>query len=112
MEEYGIAETIKVARPDAVEFEELKIPERFYPTGGHAKESWRSMFYANLIADFIDEILAGGDRNQGNFDDGAAVQEVDQRRRAVVPGAAVGRPAAGAIRRWFQEPSAVVKATY
>jgi len=76
VEEYGVAETIKVARPDAVEFEELKIPERFYPTGGHAKESWRSMFYANLIKDYIDEILAGGDRNQGNFDDGAAVQEV------------------------------------
>ena len=70
------AETIKVARPDAVEFEELKIPERFYPTGGHARESWRSMFYANLIKDYIDEILSGTDRNQGNFDDGAAIQEV------------------------------------
>ena len=34
------------------------------------------MFYANLIKDFIDEILEGGDRNQGNFDDGARVQEV------------------------------------
>jgi len=76
IQEFGVAETIKVARPDAVEFEELKIPERFYPTGGHAKESWRSMFYANLIKDYVDEILAGGDRNQGNFDDGAAVQEV------------------------------------
>ena len=39
VEEYGVAETIKVARPDAVEFEELTIPERFYPTGGHARES-------------------------------------------------------------------------
>jgi predicted dehydrogenase len=76
VEERGIAETIKVARPDAVEFEELKIPERFYPTGGKPTESWRSMFYANLIANFIDEISDGGDTNQGNFDDGAAVQEV------------------------------------
>ena len=38
-------------------------------------ESWRSLFYANLIKDFISEILDGGDRNQGNFDDGAWVQE-------------------------------------
>ncbi len=76
VEEYGVAETIKVARPDAVEFEELEIPARFYPAGGHPRESWRSMFYANLIEDFIDEILDGGERNQGSFDDGAAVQEV------------------------------------
>jgi predicted dehydrogenase len=76
VEEYGVAETIKVARPDAVEFADLPIPDRFYPTAGHSRESWRSLFYANLIRDFIDEILEGGERNQGNFDDGAAVQEV------------------------------------
>jgi predicted dehydrogenase len=76
VEEYGVAETIKVARPDAVEFADLPIPDRFYPTAGHARESWRSLFYANLIKDFIDEIVEGGERNQGNFDDGAAVQEV------------------------------------
>jgi hypothetical protein len=29
----------------------------------------------SLIRDFIDEILDGGNRNQGNFDDGAWVQE-------------------------------------
>ena len=40
------------------------------------EESWRSLFYANLIKDFIDEIIEGGERNQGNFDDGAWVQEV------------------------------------
>jgi predicted dehydrogenase len=76
IQEYGVAETIKVAKPDSVEFKQLEIPERFFPTGGHPGESWRSMFYANLIKDFIDEILDEGDRNQGNFDDGAAVQEV------------------------------------
>jgi predicted dehydrogenase len=76
VEEYGVAETIKVARPDAVEFQQLEIPARFYPAGGHPRESWRTMFYANLIKDFLDEILDGGDRNQGSFDDGAAVQEV------------------------------------
>lgn len=39
------------------------------------RESWRSLFYANLIRDFVDEINAGGSRNQGNFADGAWVQE-------------------------------------
>ena len=75
VEEFGVAETIKVATPDDVEFRELEIPQHFYPVNGHARESWRTLFYANLINDFIDEIIAGGDRNQGNFEDGAWVQE-------------------------------------
>ncbi|MGQ0568012.1 MAG: Gfo/Idh/MocA family protein [Armatimonadota bacterium] len=76
VEEFGVAETIKVATPDGVEFKQREIPPRFYPAGGHARESWRSLFYANLIKDFVDEILDGGGRNQGNFADGARVQEV------------------------------------
>jgi predicted dehydrogenase len=76
VEEHGVAETIKLARPDAVEFDDVEIPQQFYPPGGHARESWRSLFYANLIRDFVDEIVDGGERNQGNFDDGAWVQEV------------------------------------
>ena len=76
VEEFGVAETMKIATPDSVEFKPVEIPQHFYPAGGHAKESWRSLFYANLIKDFIDEIRAGGDRNQGNFEDGAWVQEV------------------------------------
>ena len=76
VEEFGVAETIKVATPDSVEFKELTIPEKFYPGGGSSTESWRSLFYANLIKDFIDEIQEGGSRNQGDVVDGAAVQEV------------------------------------
>jgi predicted dehydrogenase len=75
VEEFGVAETIKIATPDQVEFTQVEIPQRFYPTGGHPRESWRSLFYANLIKDFIDEILEGGERNQGSFFDGAWVQE-------------------------------------
>jgi predicted dehydrogenase len=75
VEEFGVAETIKVATPDDVEFRELEIPERFYPSDGHPRESWRTLFYANLINDFLNEIIDGGDRNQGNFEDGAWVQE-------------------------------------
>ena len=75
VEERGVAETINVATPDDVEFRELPIPARFYPAG-HSRESWRSLFYANLIRDFIDEIVKGGEGNQGSFEDGAWVQEV------------------------------------
>ena len=76
VEEHGVAETVKLARPDSVEFDQVEIPQRFYPPGGHPRESWRSLFYANLVRDFVDEILAGDERNQGNFEDGAWVQEV------------------------------------
>ncbi len=75
IEEFGVAETIKVATPDDVEFRELEIPERFYPAGGNPNEAWQTLFYANLISDFIDEIQDDSDRNQGNFADGAWVQE-------------------------------------
>jgi predicted dehydrogenase len=75
VEENGIAETIKVAKPDDVEFKELEIPPHFYPVGGHPRESWRSLFYANLIKDFIDDLYDDTSRNQGNFFDGAWVQE-------------------------------------
>jgi len=75
VEEFGVAETIKVATPDDVEFKQVDIPQKFYPAGGHPRESWRTLFYANLIRDFIDEIVEGGERNQGGFEDGAWVQE-------------------------------------
>jgi predicted dehydrogenase len=76
VEEHGVAETVRIARPDAVEFDQVDIPARFYPRGGHPRESWRSLFYANLVKDFVDEIESGDARNQGNFEDGAWVQEV------------------------------------
>jgi predicted dehydrogenase len=76
VEEFGIAETIKAATPDDVEFKELDVPDRFYPEGGSARETWHTLFYANLIKDFLDELTTDTTRNQGNFDDGAWVQEI------------------------------------
>jgi len=76
VEEAGICETLKAATPDQVEFRDLEIPSRFYPAGGSARESWRTLFYANLIKSFIDEVLDGGAANEGDFGDGAWVQEV------------------------------------
>ena len=76
VEENGICESLKGAKPDQVEFRELEVPERLYPTGGSKRESWRSLFYANLVSSFTSEILAGDDGNEGNFEDGAHVQEL------------------------------------
>ena len=59
-----------------MEFKELEVPQRFYPAGGSARESWRSLFYANLISSFISEIRGEVDGNEGNFEDGAHVQEL------------------------------------
>jgi len=76
VEENGICESLKGATADQVEFRELDIPARFYPPGGSKRESWRSLFYANLISSFISEILSDGPENEGNFEDGAHVQEL------------------------------------
>jgi predicted dehydrogenase len=76
VEEIGVAESVKVATAAAVEFREVQVPQRFYPPGGTKYESWRSLFYANLIRSFISEITSGGIENEGNFEDGAHVQEL------------------------------------
>ena len=76
VEENGICESLKAASADQVEFRELEVPERFYPPGGSKRESWRSLFYANLVSSFITEILSDGPENEGNFEDGAHVQEL------------------------------------
>src|SRR5262249_48668691 len=76
VEEAGICETLRSATADAVEFREMDVPARFYPQGGTARESWRTLFYANLINNFIGEILSDAPANEGDFGDGAWVQEV------------------------------------
>lgn len=98
VEENGIAETLKAASADSVEFKELTIPPQFYPTGGSARESWRSLFYANLTHSFISEIRGDVAGNEGNFEDAAHVQELinaveksfRQRRWVSIPLAADG----------------------
>ena len=76
VEEAGICETLKAAQPDQVEFRDLAVPDRFYPAGGSPRESWRTLFYANLIASFIGEIRGDVEGNEGDFADGAWIQEV------------------------------------
>ena len=76
VEEDGICETLKLAKPDAVEFREVEVPARYYPPGGSPRESWRTLYYANLTANFAREVLGEIDGNEGSFDDGLWVQEV------------------------------------
>ena len=76
VEENGVCESLKAATGDHVEFTELEIPERFYPPGGSKQESWRSLFYANLVSSFISEIRGEVEGNEGNFEDGAHLQEL------------------------------------
>ena len=76
VEEFGICETLKLAKPDDVEFREVEVPARYYPPGGSPRESWRTLYYANLTANFASEVLGEIEGNEGNFDDGLWVQEV------------------------------------
>ena len=76
VEEAGICERLRAATPDQVEFRELDIPARCYPPGGSRTESWRTLFYANLVSSFITEILSDDPATEGDFGDGAWVQEV------------------------------------
>ena len=83
----------------------------FYPPGGSPSESWRTLFYANLVSSFITEILADDDANEGNFDDGAWVQETinaversfRERRWVTLPLDVSGAdaPATAALDRFF-----------
>ena len=75
VEEFGICQTIKGAKKDSVEFVELDIPPRLFPDGGTSNELWRTLFYSNLVSDFTTEILSGDAVNQGNFRQGALVQQ-------------------------------------
>lgn len=74
--EFGEIQTLRAATPDAVEFVQKEIPPRFFPPGYQKGDTWDATFYGNLVHNFLQEITAGGDTNQGNFAQSARVQEV------------------------------------
>jgi predicted dehydrogenase len=76
VEEFGVSQTLHQAKPDAVEFVPVDIPDKYFPPGYTPGEPWPSMFYANLVHNFMEEIVSGGDENQGNFAQSAKVQEI------------------------------------
>ena len=75
VEEFGICQTIKTATKDDVEFVEREIPQEFFPEGGNSREDWDFLFYSKLCSDFATEILSGSSTNQGDFGQGALVQQ-------------------------------------
>ncbi len=76
VEESGVIQTIRTATPDAVEFAEREIPERYFPPGYREGDAWGTAFYGNLVHNFCQEIVDGGEENQGDFAQSARVQEI------------------------------------
>jgi predicted dehydrogenase len=74
--EFGEIQTLKKATPDEVEFVNVEIPMRFFPPGHQKSDRWDTVFYGCLVQNFLEEIVNGGDTNQGNFAQSARVQEV------------------------------------
>jgi predicted dehydrogenase len=76
VEEFGVCQTLHKATPDAVEFVPVEIPPQYFPPGHTPGEPWPSLFYANLVHNFGEEIISGGTKNEGNFAQNARVQEI------------------------------------
>ncbi|MGQ9598918.1 MAG: Gfo/Idh/MocA family protein [Anaerolineae bacterium] len=76
VEEFGEIQTLRGAKPHAVEFVPMEVPDRFFPPGYQPGDPWPAAFYGGLVHNFMQEIVEGGETNQGNFAQSARVQEV------------------------------------
>ena len=76
VDEFGVIQTLHSAKPDAVEFVPMEIPQRFFPPAYHEGQPWGTVFYSCLVHNFMKEIVDGGETNQGNFRQSARVQEI------------------------------------
>jgi len=76
IEEFGICETLKVARPDDVEFRDVHVPQKHYPLAcPRANPGARSTTPTSRL-NFASEVLGEIEGNEGNFHDGLWVQQV------------------------------------
>jgi predicted dehydrogenase len=75
VEEAGVCQTLRTAKKDSVEFVEVDIPGEYFPAGMSSKDPWPELFYTNLVADFASEVLDSNRVAQGDFAQGALVQE-------------------------------------
>jgi predicted dehydrogenase len=99
IDEHGVAETLKFATADAVEFEPVTIGGAALPPGTTLATPWPELYYRNLVRHFVDEILDDGPQDC-TFFDGAKSQEIvnavirshDERRWIDLP-VAVATPA-------------------
>ena len=76
VEEFSVCQTLHQATPDSVEFVPVELPPRLFPPGYTEGEPWASLFYSNLIQNFMEEIVGDTEENQGNFAQSARVQEI------------------------------------
>jgi predicted dehydrogenase len=76
VDEFGVIQTIKTAKPRAVEFVQREIPDAYFPPGYRPGDAWGTAFFGNLVHNFCQEIVDGGGTNQGDFAQSARVQEV------------------------------------
>ncbi len=76
VDEFGVIQTLHGAKPDVVEFVPMEIPQRFFPPAYQEGQPWGTVFYSCLVHNFMQEIVNGGEINQGNFLQSARVQEV------------------------------------
>jgi len=73
--EFGTAETLKIAKAEAVEFIPYDVGADALPPGTTLNTPWPELYYRNLVRHFVDEILE--DRPQEcTFFDGAKSQEI------------------------------------
>lgn len=73
--EFDVAETLHLAKADAVEFRKVEIGADALPPGTSLATPWPELYYRNLVRHFVDEIVQ--DRPQEcTFYDGAKSQEI------------------------------------
>ncbi len=77
VEEFGIGETLKIATPDNIEFQPVDIPDRLYPPDYSKNESWRHLYFGNLVQSFVNDILVNQEP-ECNFQAGAKSLEVQE----------------------------------
>ena len=73
--EFGVAETLTLARADDVEFRPVALTETELPPGTTLATPWPELYFRNLIRFFVDEIVE--DRpEECTFLDGARSQQI------------------------------------
>ena len=73
--EHGVAETLTLAKADAVEFEVQPPDPATFPPGTDVGTPWPELYYRNLVRHFVDEIVDDAVADC-TFYDGAKSQEI------------------------------------
>ena len=76
VEEFGVMETLEGREARRGRVRRRRGAAAPLPARRRRARAVAALYYSNLTANFVDEILAGGDKNEGNFADAAWVQEV------------------------------------